>query len=101
MAWSVHGTLTTLKAKTPSFWSWHFSGSAFVGPIAVVPNIYADNNNFGDNFGTMGVSDVKVSAASGNPSEPGALWPVSFTYHFTITNDSPNSLVYNVAIGTF
>jgi|GEM_PF-3067289 len=101
MGWSVLGKFTTIKAKKSLSWHYFHSGSQFVGPIVVVANIYADNNAYGNNFGTMTVSDLKVSATEGNPAEPGALWPVSFEYFFTVTNDTSNPLVFNVAVGTF
>ena len=101
MGWSASGSFTTAAATQPLYWTTVFNDATFVGPIAVVANIYADNNIYGNNFGTMTVSDLKVSATQGNPAEPGALWPVSFEYFFTITNDTSNPLVFNVAVGTF
>jgi len=101
MGWNVVGKFATIKANKSSHWHYIPTGSAFVGPIAVVPNIYAANNAHGNNFGTMTVSNIKISAIEGNSAEPGAFWPVSFKYFFTLTNDSSNPLVYNAAIGTF
>jgi hypothetical protein len=101
MPWNTSGPFTTIKAKSTLNWRTVFSGSAFIGPIVVVPNIYASNDEYGDNFGTLSVADLSVSATAGNASEPDALWPVSFAYHYTITNNDSNPIVFNVAIGTF
>jgi len=101
MPWSTHGSFTTIKANSSVWWHWTFTGAQFVGPIAVIPNIYATDDEYGDNFGTLSVGDLQVTATSGNASEPGALWPVSFEYHFQITNNDPNPIAFNVAIGTF
>ncbi len=97
MSWSPQGSYTTAAANQALFWHTTFQGANFVGPIAVAANFAGGD----ENFGKLTAGDVTVSATEGNPSEPDAYYPVSFEYFYTITNDSPWPLMYNVAIGTF
>ena len=101
MGWNTMGPFTTINAKKKAYWHTTFKDALFVGPIAVVANIFASNSDYGDNFGKLTVGDLAVEAIEGNSNEPGALWPVSFKYTYTITNDDASPLVFNVAVGTF
>jgi hypothetical protein len=97
MGWSESGNFATASANQPLYWQTVFQGAGFVGPIAIAPEFEGGN----ENFGKLTVGDISVSASEGNSSEPNAYYPVSFAYLYTITNDSPWPLAYNVAIGTF
>jgi hypothetical protein len=97
MGWFSSGSFTTAAANQPLYWHTTFQYAAFAGPISIVPNFGVGD----ENFGKLTTGDITVSAAEGNASEPNADYPVSFEYFYTITNDSPWPLVYNIAIGTF
>jgi len=97
MGWQLSGNFTTAAANATLYWWTVFNGSAFVGPLTVAPNFAGGD----ENFGQLTVGDMTVEATEGNAAEPNAYYPVSFTYEYPITNDSPWPLSYNVALGTF
>jgi hypothetical protein len=97
MAWSVSGGFAAAAAnQILNCWA-VFNSPVFVGPIAVAPNFAGGN----ENFGQLTTGDIAVQAVEGNPNEPNAYYPVSFTYLYSTTNDNPRPLVHNVMIGTF
>ena len=97
MGWQKGGSFATAAANTTLYWQTVFTGSFFVGPLAVAPNFEGGDENFGD----LTVGAITVEATQGNSAHPDEYYPVSFTYRYTITNDSPWPLSYNIALGTF
>jgi hypothetical protein len=96
MNWSVNGSFTTAAANETLNWTTVYPNAEFVGPIVVAGNVDAN----GENFGQLTPGSVSVEATYGNPNSQ-AYNPISYQYNYSISNDNPFPISYNIAIGVF